>query len=185
MKKNIIVCGLIGGFVSIIGFLITHGSGSMDFDMGMIYGYASMLLAFSLIFVAVKNYRDKHNSGSVTFGKAFMIGLYITLIASTIYVCTWLITYYFFEPDFLEKYSAYMVEKLKESGASQAEIDKQVNDMKGFAEMYKNPFLNAAFTYMEILPVGLIVSLIAAAILKRKGNIELKGTGEHLISGLN
>jgi hypothetical protein len=185
MKKNIIVCGLIGGCISIVGFVISMNSDTIHFDYGMIFGYASMLLAFSLIFVAVKNFRDKHNSGVVSFGRAFKIGLFITLIASTVYVVTWLITYYFFIPDFMEKYAAHMVEGMKEKGVSQAEIDKQVSEMKSIAEMYKNPFFNALITYMEILPVGLIISLIAAAILKKKGNFELKGVNSHLVSDPN
>ena len=70
--------------------------------------------------------------------------------------------------DFAEKYSAHMLDKLKASGASQIEIDKQTKEMANFAEMYKNPFFNAMMTYAEILPVGLIVTLISSLILKRK-----------------
>ncbi len=167
MKKNIIICGLIGGFISIIGFLFMPKD-MKHFDYGMYYGYASMLLAFSLIFVCVKNYRDKHNNGTVTFGKAFKIGLFISLIASTIYVVSWLIMYNFFFPDFMDQYSTYTIEKMKAAGASKAELDKQISEMADFIKLYQNPFFNAMITYMEILPVGLIVSLIAAAILKRK-----------------
>jgi len=68
----------------------------------------------------------------------------------------------------LEKYSSAMLDKLKASGASQIEIDKQTNEMADFARMYKNPFFNAMMTYAEILPVGLIVTLISSLILKRK-----------------
>ena len=71
-------------------------------------------------------------------------------------------------PDFLEKYSAHTLDKLKAGGASQIEIDKQTKEMANFAAMYKNPFFNAMMTYMEILPVGLIVTLISSLILKRK-----------------
>lgn len=72
------------------------------------------------------------------------------------------------EPDYLEKLSAEMLDKLKTSGASQIEIDKQTNEMTNFAKMYKNSFFNAMMTFMEILPVGLIVRLINSLILKRK-----------------
>ncbi len=92
----------------------------------------------------------------------------IVLIASTIYVVAWLIDYFFFIPDFVEKYSAHELDKLKASGASQIEIDKQTKEMANFARMYKNPFFNAMMTYAEILPVGLIVTLISSLILKRK-----------------
>jgi hypothetical protein len=173
MKKIIIIYGLIAGILVSILMLSTvnylsHCEGSVDYDTSMLIGYASMLLAFSLVFVGIRNYRDKYNGGIISFGKAFKIGLVIVLIASTIYVVAWLIDYFFFIPDFMEKYAAHTLEQLKASGASQIEIDKQANEMANFATMYKNPFFNAMMTYAEILPVGLVVTLISSLILKRK-----------------
>jgi Protein of unknown function (DUF4199) len=171
MKKTVIVCGLIAGFIStsmFIGLMLLGKAGHEDFKNGMIYGYTLMILAFAFIFVGTKITRDKHNGGIISFGKAFRVGLYITLIASTIYVIVWLIDYYVFIPDFGEKYAAHVIKELKASGASQAVIDKQTAEMAKFSEMYKNPFFNALITYSEILPVGLLVSLISAWALKRK-----------------
>lgn len=171
MKKNVFVFGIIAGAISSILMVITVGlclNSTMSFDYGMLYGYAAMLIAFSMIFVCVKNYRDKYNGGFVSFGKAFRIGLYITLIASTIYVLVWLIDYYFFIPDFAERYGAYMAEHAKSSGFTQVELDKQAVHIAEYMNVVKNPFMHALFTYTEILPIGLVVSLIAAAILKRK-----------------
>ncbi len=167
MKKNIIIYGLIAGIV--VSFLMLFSiSIGFDFNIGLLIGYASMLIAFSFVFVGIRNYRDKYNGGVISFSKAFKIGIMIVLIASTIYVIAWLIDYYFFNPDYLEKYAAHMLDKLKASGASQIEIDKQTKEMADFAKMFKNPFFNAMMTYVEILPVGLIVTLISSFILKRK-----------------
>ncbi len=170
MKKIVIVCGLIAGGIVSAMMLITMAiyTSIGDFDNGMIYGYASMLLAFSLIFVGIKNYRDKYNNGMISFGKSFKIGILITLIASTIYVVVWLIDYYFFIPDFGEKYAAHMLAKLKTSGASEIEIAKKTKEMASFSTMYKNPFFNALMTYEEIIPVGLIITIISSLVLKRK-----------------
>ena len=173
MKKNIIIYGLIAGIVVSVVMLssvnyLSHCEGSVDYNTSMLIGYASMLLAFSLVFVGIRNYRDKYNNGVVSFGKAFKIGIMIALIASTIYVVAWLVDYFFFIPDFMEKYSAHTLDQLKAGGASQIEIDKQTKEMADFALMYKNPFFNALMTYAEILPVGLIVTLISSLILKRK-----------------
>ena len=90
----------------------------------------------------------------------------MVLIASTIYVLAWLVDYFFFIPDFMDKFSANELEKLKSSGASQLEIDKKTKEMANFATMYKNPFFNALMTYAEILPVGIIVTVITALVLK-------------------
>jgi Protein of unknown function (DUF4199) len=172
MKKNIIIYGLIAGIVVSVLMLFSVNyighKGNVDYDTSLLIGYASMLISFSLVFVGIRNYRDKYNSGVISFGKAFKIGIMIVLIASTIYVIAWLIDYFFFIPDFLEKYSAHTLDKLKASGASQVEIDKQTKEMASFGRMYKNPLFNAMMTYVEILPVGLIVTLISSLILKRK-----------------
>ncbi|MES2848672.1 MAG: DUF4199 domain-containing protein [Bacteroidota bacterium] len=173
MKKNIIIYGLIAGVIVSIAMLtsvnyISHCEGNVDYGTSMLIGYASMLIAFSLVFVGIRNYRDKYNGGVISFGKAFKIGSMIVLIASTIYVVAWMIDYFFFMPDFAEKISTHMLDELKASGASQAEIDKETKEMAGFVVNYKNPLFVAMMTYVEILPVGLIVTLISSLILKRK-----------------
>jgi len=173
MKKIIIICGSIAGLI-VASIMLASISGCItgsDFEGGigsMLLGYSSMVVAFSMIFVGVKNYRDKHNFGTITFGKSLKIGLLITLIASTIYVIVWQIDYYFFIPDFYEKYSAHIIREMKTDGATQAQIQQQMAANKSNGEMYRNPLFNAMFTYLEILPVGIIMSLLAALILKRK-----------------
>src|SRR5688572_1375496 len=141
MKKNVIVFGLIAGFI--VSILMVLGMANcidkIDFDNSMIIGYTTMIIAFSFVFVGIKNYRDKYNGGLISFGLAFKTGLWITLIASTMYVVVWLIYYYFFVPDFMEIYTAHMIEKAKASGATAAELEKTMTDMAGYTEMYKNP----------------------------------------------
>ena len=161
MKKHIWLYGLIAGVLCSVGFL-TMGE-DMDMNKSMIYGFASMILAFALIIVAT--YQYKKRNGGITFGRAFLIGLYISLIASSIYVGLWLITYYKFRPDFMEKYSACVIEQLKASGKSPAEIQAGIDQMNQMKEHYKNPLFVIATTYMEVLPVGILVSLINAGII--------------------
>ena len=106
MTKNIIIYGLIGGIVvSVLMLFTTHYvsfcAGNVDYDTSMLIGYASMLIAFSIVYVGIRNYRDKYNDGVMSFGKAFKIGLMMVLIASTIYVIAWLIDYFFSCPPVL------------------------------------------------------------------------------------
>jgi len=173
MKKNILIYGLIAGAVvsTLMIFMVnymSHCEGTVDYGTSMLLGYASMLLAFSMVFVGIRNYRNNYNGGLISFGKAFRIGGMIVLIASTIYVIAWLISYFYFIPDFMEKYMAHELAKLKASGASQLEIDKETKEMANFARMYKNPLFNALMTYIEILPVGLVATIVSALVLKRK-----------------
>jgi hypothetical protein len=168
MRKKVFLFGAIAGVIAIIWMIRLMFESKIDFENGELIGYATMLLAFSTIFVAVKNYRDKQNEGVISFGKAFRMGLGITLVASTIYVVTWLIYYYASGTDFLQQYGAYYTEQMRSSGASEAAVQAQMKEMETIVQMYQNPLFNALFTYMEILPVGVLVSLIAALVLKRK-----------------
>jgi len=175
MKKNVLVFGAIAGIIT-AGWMMVAVVGhynNPNFEGSMWMGYASMIVAFSFIFVAVKNFRDKYNNGTISFGKALKMGLYIVLIGSTIYVLTWLVAYYCFMPDFMDKYVAHVIDKAKAGGASQAEIARQKEQMAVYANMYKNPLGVIVLTYIEILPVGLVIALIAALILKRKPATEV------------
>jgi ethanolamine transporter EutH len=169
MKRIVLICGLIAGAI-VSTFMVTSTAAcyeKQDFDGSLWVGYASMILAFSLIFVGVKNYRDKYNSGFITFGKAFKLGLYITLVASTVYVIVWLIDYYFFVPEFMDRYADFTLRETQKEGATAAELQQKVAEMNEYKELYKNPLVIVLMTYAEILPVGLIVSLICALILKK------------------
>src|SRR3954464_2543717 len=173
MTKNITIYGVIAGILVSVFMLfsvnyISHCEGNVDYDTSMLIGYASMLVALSLVYVGIRNYRDKYNGGVISFGKAFKTGILIVLIASTIYVVAWLIDYFYFAPDCMERYCAHTIDELKASGASQVEIDKQTKEMANLTTMLKNPFFNAMMSYMEILPVGWVVTLISSLILKRK-----------------
>ncbi len=169
MKKTVLVYGLISGLIvaslMVVNSIYCSETGN---NIGMVLGYSSMIIAFSLIFVAIKNYRDKFKNGVISFGKAFQIGFLITLIASTMYVLVWQIEYNFFMPDFAEKYGAKILNDLKASGAGHAEIEEKRKEMAEFAIMYKKPLYNILMTYAEILPVGLLVTLVSSLIVKRK-----------------
>ncbi|MCW3085849.1 MAG: hypothetical protein JWP12_3215 [Bacteroidetes bacterium] len=175
MKKNSLVFGTISGVIisTFMGVsMAVMGCGSGETDGGsssMIIGFSAMAVAFSFIFVGVKNYRDKQNGGTLTFGKGFLLGLMISLVASTLYVITWGVEFHFFMPDFMDKYSAMQVKQLQGSGISGAALDEAVKSMESTTYSYKhNPFFFAMFTYMEILPIGILITLISALILRRK-----------------
>lgn len=168
MKKNVLVFGIIAGlvisaFMSISMIMASKNPNAEHGKSSMIIGYLAMLITFSLIFVAVKTYRDKQNGGIISFLQALKMGLLIALIASTIYVITWACVYNLYLPDFMDKYADSMIKAAKPE-----ELQTVTAEAQKYKEMYKNPLWFAFFTYMEILPVGIIVSLITALLLKRK-----------------
>lgn len=169
MKKIVWTFGLISGAILSAMMLLTMPfMDSIGFDRGLIIGYTTMVLAFLLVYFGVRSYRDNVAGGSVGFGRAFTVGSLIVLIASTCYVLTWQVIYFKVTPDFGEKMQAYMVEQSRASGDSPEEIAEKTAEMEAFLERYDNPLFNAAITFREPLPVGLIFALVSAGILSRR-----------------
>ena len=168
MRKIVLTFGLIAGAVMSAMFLITLPFlDEIGFDNGMLVGYTSMVAAFLMVYFGVRQYRDQVADGAITFGRALGVGLAITLVASLCYVVMWQIVYYNFTPDFLDKYAAYTIEQAKAAGATEAELDASRQQMREFKEMYSHPLINAAITILEPLPVGVLISLISAGVLRR------------------
>ena len=164
MKKIIFKNGIIGGIIVsivMIGmtyFLKTHPNE----EPNPIIGFISMLLAFITVIIGIKRVRLDHN-GSITFGKSFLTGFGISFVIATIYVLVWLIIFYNFFPDFMEKYSEMVLKNTKPEA-----LAAKTAEMNQMAAWYKNPVMVILLTYAEILPIGIIVSLISALILKKK-----------------
>jgi Protein of unknown function (DUF4199) len=179
MKKTVLTFGLIGGAImAIMMFATLPFADRIGFDRGMIVGYTTIVLGFMLVFFGVRSYRENVGDGQITFGRAFAVGILITLVTSLCYVAAWQVLYFKFMPDFFEKYTAYVIEKARASGASQQAINAQLQQMKGFKAMYDNPFINAAMTFAEPFPIGLIVTLISAAILRKKSRAATNDGGQ-------
>ena len=172
MKKIVLTFGLIAGaMLSVMMLMTVPFMDKIGFDKGEIIGYTTMVLAFLMVYFGVRSYRDNVAGGSIRFGRAFLVGLLITVVATVCYVVTWQVIYYKVTPDFVDKYAAHAIERAKKSGATDAQVIVLAKEMTEFKEMYKNPLLVILFTYLEILPVGLLLTLIASIILKRKAKL--------------
>jgi hypothetical protein len=170
MKKNVLKFGLIAGALISAFVVFTMNIWGCESNAASMYlGFTAQILALSFMFVAIKNYRDNENGGVISFGKAFTIGLYIAFIASTMYVAIWLIDYYCFIPDFWDKALAHA----QSSGLPAAELKAKTAQFAEIKGIYKSPVLVVVYTYLEIFPTGLIVSLVAALIMKKKQDPDL------------
>src|SRR5678815_3458222 len=169
MKRIVLTFGLISGAVlSGLMLLTVAFVDRIGFDRGVIVGYTTMVLAFLLVFFGIRSYRENVGGGEISFGRAFTVGILIMLITCVMYVVTWEFEYHAFFPDFMDKYGAHVIEKARAAGASPEEITRQTQELKGFKEMYANPFYNVAFTIIEPLPVGIPMTLISATILRKR-----------------
>jgi hypothetical protein len=169
MQKIVLTFGLIAGaMLSAMMLLTLPFMDRIGFDKGMFIGYAGMVLAFLMVYFGVRSYRDNVAGGSIGFGRAFLVGLAITAIASVCYVATWQFIYYKVTPDFTEKYTAYAIDKARKSGATEEKIAAQKKEITEMMEIYKNPLANIAITFLEPLPVGLVFTLVTSGLLSRR-----------------
>ena len=164
MNNIILKNGLFGGSIvsALLVIMTMYMKANPEKEVSMFFGFAGMLLAFIFVVLGIKQQRDTNN-GFISLGKAFLTGFWITLIISTIYVVVWLIIFYNFFPNFAEHYTDMAIAK-----ASPDEVAQVTEEMNSFKEMYKNPIMVILLTYMEILPLGIVFSLISALILKKK-----------------
>ena len=165
MKKNVLIYGSIIGIILCVHMVLLVNTvyNNPNVKANDVVGYAAMVVMFSLIFFGVRNYRDKQLDCVITFGKAFKTGALIALVGSTIYVLVWLFYYYLFVPDFIEAYTNRVL-----NTCSTSDLESKTKEMANFKEMYKNPLFVILITYSEVLPIGLVVSLVSSLILKRK-----------------
>jgi len=169
MKKTVLTFGLISGAVSAAMMLITIPfADAIGWENGEILGYTTIVLSALLIFFGVRSYRENAGGGRMTFGRGFAVGILITLISSACYVGTWELVYYKLMPGFAEKYAAHMVEQAKASGASPQKVAETEQKAKQFKVMYNNPLVNVAMTFTEVFPVGLVITLVSAGLLRKK-----------------
>ncbi|MDO9338449.1 MAG: DUF4199 domain-containing protein [Caulobacter sp.] len=168
MLRNLLFFGVIAGVIVGAPMLVmTIASGGKTlFEGGMVLGYATMLVALSTIFIAIKRQRDVNGGGVIKFWPALGLGLGISLVAGVFYVGCWELAQAISGVDFPTVYAEGTLAKMKASGASAAELAATAAEMKKFAVMYANPLFRIPMTLVEILPVGLLVSLVSAALLR-------------------
>jgi hypothetical protein len=173
MKKTVLTFGLISGvMISVLmdgSLLLADRIGS---GHSMLLGYTMMVASFLLIYFGIRSYRDNTLEGQISFGRAFACGILIALITTACYVATWEILYFNFMPHYMDSYFAAQIHKVQASSLDPATIAARVAAIRRSQQLYQNPLVNMAYTFIEPLPVGLIIALISAALLRRKAPSE-------------
>jgi Protein of unknown function (DUF4199) len=167
MSRIILIYGVAAGLIVIVPMSLMlsnaeHGSAATSHFTG----YLIMLLALSLVFFGVKRLRDRELGGAIRFVPALLAGLGISAVAGVIYVIGWEITLAVTDFAFIDSYSNAAIEAARAKGASAADIEAVVAQMDEFRRQYANPLVRLPMTFIEIFPVGLLVSLISAALLR-------------------
>lgn len=169
MKKTVLTFGVLSGVTSALMMFVTaFFVEDIGFDKGVFVGYTAIVLSLLFVYFGVRSYRDNQLGGSITFGRAFGVGILITLISCVFYVAAWQIEYHTVMSDFPEKYAAYAMEKARASGANEAALAATASQMADMKRMMDHPIIGPAMVFIEPFPVGLVVTLVSAVVLSRK-----------------
>ena len=174
MKRTVLIFGLISGAISagLMGAFVPFIE-KIGFENGAIFGYTAIVLSFLMVFFGIRSYRENVGGGYISFGRGFTVGILIALISSVIYVAAWEVAFQNWLYDFPEKYMSYVSEKARVSGASAEEVARQAEEMKSMWALYRsNIFVRFAFSFVEPFPVGLLITLISAALLRKRKKAE-------------
>ena len=169
MFRTILKYGLMAGLVvgtALVGVSVAYG-GQPPPDWGMAAGFASMLLALSAVFVGVKQHRDTARGGVIRFWPAFGLGLGISAVAGLVYVAAWELCLVLADRDFAAFFANSMVEGARSKGVDGARLEQVIAEAQAFEAMYRNPLVRMPMTFVEIFPVGVLVSLVSALALRR------------------
>lgn len=165
--KYALIYGLLAG--GVVAGVITAGLvvGPENSFFGSIwFGYLVMFVALSFVFMGVKRYRDVEKGGVIRFLPALGMGLGIAVVAAVGYILVWetylASTGYRFMDDFL----AATARNMAAEGKTPAEIAAFMADQQWIRDNYPNPLIRIPITFLEIFPVGLIMALFSAAVLR-------------------
>jgi len=169
MLRIALTYGVIAGVVIIVGiiatFSLSNGHGA-DGIGSVFLGYLIMILALSMVFFGVKRYRDRDLGGVIKFLPALLLGLGIAIVASVAYVAVWEGYLAATNYAFADTYASAVIEAKKAAGVTGPALDAVVAEMNAFKVQYADPLFRMPMTFLEIFPVGLIVALISAAVLR-------------------
>ena len=169
MRKVVITYGLLAGAIlaGMIFLMMAIVGDSSDFEKGESIGYISMVVAFSMIFFGIRSYRDKNLGGLITFNIAFRVAILITVIASACYVIGWMTYFNYVDNTFIERYTEFYTEKVNASGKTPAEIKTELDAFHENMTSYKNPLVMSLFTFLEVFPIGLVISILCAMLMRK------------------
>lgn len=175
LKYSLIFGGIIGivviAFMSVTLFTLGPDSAGTS----ELAGYATMLAVLSLVFVGIKRFRDVEHGGVITFMRAAGVGIGIAAVAGIFYAISWEGVLLATDFAFIETYGQSQIDAIRAEGLAAAEEAARIAEIEQGMEMYRDPLIRLPITFIEIFPVGLMVALVSALILRNPKVLPSKG----------
>jgi hypothetical protein len=166
MTRHIARYGFIAGLIVILPMVWLTATHSGAPETGLLFGYLTMLVALTAVFLGIKHYRDTVLGGVIRFIPALLLGLGISAVASAVYVAGWEACLAWSGTDFGATYAKAMIAAAHAKGATPEQLQKVTADAQAFAASYGNPLYRLPLTFLEMFPVGILVSIISALLLR-------------------
>ena len=170
MKKTALRFGLYSVYAILILFIgewLIFRNQAENFDVREVVGWIGIVLSVVFVFFGLKYYRDKHNGGYLGFGEGLKLGLLIVLFPSVVFGLFNLFYIEVLDPDFLDKYYNYQVEKMRNSVPA-GEFEARLKDVQEDRKMFESSFVQFAVMFLSVFVVGLVVTIISTLVLKRR-----------------
>ena len=172
MKRTVPTFGLIGGGIAaLMMFAAIPVVSRVSYGYLTVLGYTIFVASFLMVFFGIRSYRDKVGGGTITFGRAFKVGILITLVSCAIYIVSWDIILQRFLPTFFDDYLNHMVEEMRAAGATEDALNLQMQENEQFRGWFKNPLIRYTMSFIEAFPVGLLMTVISSMVLKRTATV--------------
>lgn len=166
MRKTALIYGAVAGSIVIASIVIGFLLGADHENHNLALGYLIMIVALSMIFIAVKQHRDRQGGGVIKFGQALLLGVMIAAVAGVFYVVGWEGYLAATNYTFMESYVEHAIQTERAAGVSGAALDAKIAKLEAMKSQYANPLFRLPITFMEIFPVGLVIAIVSAAILR-------------------
>ena len=168
MKNAAVRFGLASGALAAAMMLATFPLiDAIGFEKTDLIGYTTMVLSALLVYFGVRSYRTQTGDG-ITFGRGFTVGILITLVSCLSSVAAFQIVYFKVTPEYGDRFAACMVERARAQGERPEKIEETAKQAQVLKRLYDNPATNAALTFVLHFPIGLVTSLISAAVLRKR-----------------
>ena len=170
MKTTVIKFGLIAGliFSAMVIIMIILEGGTGNFEAGQGLNYLFMVSGYSMVFFGIREYRDKKLNGVITFNAAFRTGLLISVTGALMYTLTWVLYQYFIDLEFTDRYTEYIIERIQSENKSPEQKAQEIAAFTRNMAEYNSPLTRGIYTFLEIFPLGLLISVLCALLMRKK-----------------
>lgn len=167
MQKIAITYGILSGTITIatliLALVVSDGGSFLSSEL---FGYLTMLVALSMIFIGIKRYRDQELGGVIRFLPAFAMGLAIAVIAGLVYTLVWELYSISTDYAFIDSYVNGAIEAKRAAGLTGDRLAQEIAALEAMRTNYGKFYIRMPMTFLEIFPVGLVIALLSAALLR-------------------